>query len=234
MYQNAHGDFVTGLGVEIAAGDQSLLVTIAGWQSTSPTGVVDVLVSEDSTHPQASLPLKLGEFESARWMMTADELGSVCVERLGAGGLEGMQLRPFAVVDGARLFAEEAALLDRPFVTPSLARSEFDDDAVADDIPLHHLDRRERRITSQNGEDGVIEAIFEAIGTTNRYFVEFGCGDGTECNGSHLLEQGWTGLLMDPFETSRNLRSGHPSRIRHGREHRIASAAVRRAGSSST
>lgn len=56
----------------------------------------------------------------------------------------------------------------------------------------------ERRVYSQHGEDGVLEAIFAVAGATNKYFVEFGVGDGMECNTSFLArEQGWTGLLMD-------------------------------------
>src|SRR5262245_26731952 len=39
----------------------------------------------------------------------------------------------------------------------------------------------ERRIFSQNGEDGIIEEIFNRIDTTNKLFVEIGIQDGTEC-----------------------------------------------------
>lgn len=56
----------------------------------------------------------------------------------------------------------------------------------------------ERRFFSQYGEDGIIDFIFSIIGTTNKFFVEFGVGDGTECNTRYLLEKkGWTGLMMD-------------------------------------
>ncbi len=56
----------------------------------------------------------------------------------------------------------------------------------------------ERREYSQNGEDGMIAAIFAKIGTTNRFFVEFGVEDGLQCNCRYLLKhKGWTGLLMD-------------------------------------
>lgn len=56
----------------------------------------------------------------------------------------------------------------------------------------------ERREFSQNGEDGIIEAIIGMIGITNRYCVEFGVEDGMECNVRYLLKKrGWTGLLMD-------------------------------------
>ena len=66
------------------------------------------------------------------------------------------------------------------------------------------LEKSERKVYSQNGEDGVLEAIFEAIGTTNRFFVEFGVHDATECNTARLLEQGWTGLMMDGSGISQN------------------------------
>jgi hypothetical protein len=61
------------------------------------------------------------------------------------------------------------------------------------DINLH-----EKKIYSQNGEDGILEFIFSKIGTTNKFSVEFGVGNGFECNTVHLLEKkGWTGLMMD-------------------------------------
>ena len=57
---------------------------------------------------------------------------------------------------------------------------------------------REEKIYSQNGEDGVIGSIFEAIGVTDRVFVEIGCEDGTECNSRYLLEVcGWSGIRLD-------------------------------------
>jgi len=43
----------------------------------------------------------------------------------------------------------------------------------------------------------MIHAIFSTIGTTNKYFVEFGVEDGKECNTRALAKQGWKGLLMD-------------------------------------
>ena len=50
---------------------------------------------------------------------------------------------------------------------------------------------------SQCEEDGIINEIFQRIGTTNRIFVEFGSGNGTENNTHALLFKGWTGLWMD-------------------------------------
>lgn len=54
----------------------------------------------------------------------------------------------------------------------------------------------EWRKYSQNGEDGVLASIFDVIGTTNRYYVEFGCESGHERNTRFLQELGWLGLLM--------------------------------------
>jgi hypothetical protein len=63
---------------------------------------------------------------------------------------------------------------------------------------LHDLTRYERRIYSQNGEDGILQAIFARVGTTNRYFVEFGVEDGSQCNTRYLADRhGWRGLLLD-------------------------------------
>lgn len=56
----------------------------------------------------------------------------------------------------------------------------------------------ERREYSQNGEDGILEAIFAMIGTTNKFYVEFGAEDGIQTNTRYLMKRkGWTGLLMD-------------------------------------
>jgi hypothetical protein len=71
-------------------------------------------------------------------------------------------------------------------------------------MPFSNLQGSERKVYSQNGEDGVLDAIFARLGTTNKYFVEFGCGDATECNAAYLLERGWTGLLMDTSEECNN------------------------------
>ncbi|MBL9078696.1 MAG: hypothetical protein JNL08_14395 [Planctomycetes bacterium] len=59
------------------------------------------------------------------------------------------------------------------------------------------LERAERQVTSQGGEDGVLAELFARLGTTNRCYVEFGCGDGLQCNTTQLRRSGWHGLLMD-------------------------------------
>jgi hypothetical protein len=59
------------------------------------------------------------------------------------------------------------------------------------------LSRHEYKAFSQNGEDGAIAEIIRRIGTTNRYFVEFGASNGFENNTVLLLRQGWGGLWID-------------------------------------
>jgi len=58
----------------------------------------------------------------------------------------------------------------------------------------------EKKIHSQNGEDGIIEHIFNGIGTTNKVAVEFGVsagGQGLETNTRYLSEQGWKTFWLD-------------------------------------
>ena len=56
----------------------------------------------------------------------------------------------------------------------------------------------EKAIFSQNGEDGIIDTIFKQIGTTDKYYVEFGTENGDETNTRNLRENHqWNGLLMD-------------------------------------
>lgn len=61
----------------------------------------------------------------------------------------------------------------------------------------------ELRVFSQNGEDGVIAELLHRIGTTNRFFVEFGVQSGTECNTRFLAEvRGWGGAYFEPDPAS--------------------------------
>jgi hypothetical protein len=59
----------------------------------------------------------------------------------------------------------------------------------------------ELTVSSQNGEDGILQEIFRRIGTTNRQFVEFGVESGVQCNCAYLArEKGWSGLFMEADE----------------------------------
>lgn len=56
----------------------------------------------------------------------------------------------------------------------------------------------EKRHFSQNGEDGILFTLFDQIGATNKYYVEFGVQDGRErCTRALQEMRGWSGLLMD-------------------------------------
>ena len=59
------------------------------------------------------------------------------------------------------------------------------------------LNRHEFSVYSQGGEDGIVQEIFRRIGVTNRYFVEFGVGDGLENNTAYLLFKGWSGTWIE-------------------------------------
>ena len=59
------------------------------------------------------------------------------------------------------------------------------------------INKHEKRVFSQNGEDGVIEYIFNNIGTTNKIFVEFGFHV-TQNNSKNLIQNhGFKGLFID-------------------------------------
>jgi len=56
----------------------------------------------------------------------------------------------------------------------------------------------EKSFYSQNGEDGVLSRIFQLIGTSSQYCVEFGAYNGMTNSNTYLLRlQGWSSLLMD-------------------------------------
>ena len=54
---------------------------------------------------------------------------------------------------------------------------------------------------TENGEDGIISKIFEEIGTTNKYCVEVGAGDGVKYSTTYDLRErlGFQALLVDGF-----------------------------------
>jgi hypothetical protein len=61
-----------------------------------------------------------------------------------------------------------------------------------------NLQKKERCYLSQFGQDGIIEAVFDLIKPTNKFFVEFGSA-GSACGGNtaYLRLFGFDGLLMD-------------------------------------
>lgn len=59
--------------------------------------------------------------------------------------------------------------------------------------------RHRRDVTSQCGEDGILEKIFETIGEGGRTCVEFGAWDGVQWSNTRTLirDRGWTGYLIE-------------------------------------
>lgn len=62
---------------------------------------------------------------------------------------------------------------------------------------IKNLNRYESEIYSQCGEDGILQEIFKRIGTSNRYFVEFGAGNGLENTTTALLLNNWIGAWIE-------------------------------------
>lgn len=63
---------------------------------------------------------------------------------------------------------------------------------------IYSINLYERKFYSQNGEDGILEEIFRKIDFFNKFCVELGSGDGSECNTRYLIEKyGLRYLLID-------------------------------------
>jgi hypothetical protein len=62
----------------------------------------------------------------------------------------------------------------------------------------NHFNTKEKRFYSQFGEDGVISEIFKLIGTTDKFYVDIGAGDGKNIsNIFNLSLSGWKGIGID-------------------------------------
>ena len=60
------------------------------------------------------------------------------------------------------------------------------------------LNRYDKSLYSQNGEDGILQKIFQVITPSSRFCVEFGAYDGVTGSNTYLLRlQGWNCLLLD-------------------------------------
>lgn len=55
----------------------------------------------------------------------------------------------------------------------------------------------EEKITSQNGEDGVLIYLHSLLQKKNNTFVEIGCADGKENNSLNLVKHGLSGIAVD-------------------------------------
>lgn len=65
------------------------------------------------------------------------------------------------------------------------------------------LTAHEFSVFSQNGEDGVIAELLNRCGVGGQFFVEFGVGNGSECNTAFLAHtMGWSGVYFEPHPPS--------------------------------
>ena len=70
-------------------------------------------------------------------------------------------------------------------------------------IPHELLNKYERNVTSQHGEDGIVEYIVDRLGDRmGRTFCEFGAWDGVVCSNTYNLwhNHSWEGLLIESSE----------------------------------
>ena len=71
---------------------------------------------------------------------------------------------------------------------------------ICNNLPDNSLLHYGYKMYSQNEEDGIIQEIFNRIGTTNKLFVEIGVEYGHECNTRALLLKNWKGVWIDARE----------------------------------
>ncbi len=83
-------------------------------------------------------------------------------------------------------------ITENTFIDNYLKENLFQNTFYTDSKRITHF---HKSIYSQNGEDGIINEIFNRIGVTNQYFVEFGV-HGVKNNSTFLLLKGWKGLWV--------------------------------------
>jgi hypothetical protein len=71
-------------------------------------------------------------------------------------------------------------------------------DRLARGADLPALEEVEFRVSSQNGEDGILLFLFSVLGAPTKRCVEMCVGNGIECNTANLVvSHGWRGLMID-------------------------------------
>lgn len=109
----------------------------------------------------------------------------------------------------------------------NLIRLKFLESNFANDLQqqysslIHNKDRRrdlrmkEKKISSQHGEDGLILHFLDQIGAKNHIAAEFGVGGGQECNTANLIINfGWNALLIEGnkknYQQAKSYFASHP------------------------
>lgn len=122
--------------------------------------------------------------------------------RFGLGALQ--RTRAIHLRSTSDIFQAAAVLSARH---PGL--SDPDADLGARSLGTSALRPYELRVTSQNGEDGVLAEIIAGIGTGGRTVAEFGAGDGSETTTGFLVDWcGWSAayIEIDPESADRLAR----------------------------
>lgn len=78
-----------------------------------------------------------------------------------------------------------------------LARREINEILRGLSVDAKRLEPFVRKVYSQNGEDGVIQEIFNRLGIRQGRFCEIGVEDGLECNTLYLIHGGWRGWWIE-------------------------------------
>jgi hypothetical protein len=75
------------------------------------------------------------------------------------------------------------------------------------DISPDFIKKYEKKIYSQNEEDGVIEYLFKILNVdyTDSIYVEIGTEDGKECNSRYLREMGMNGFMFDNMNEDKSI-----------------------------
>jgi len=104
------------------------------------------------------------------------------------------------ILHKARNFLNDQEIIRRRLHTLAVIERERYLKEVLSDTRYDDKKRLERygfKVYSQNDEDGIIQEIFDRIGTGPRTFVEFGVENGLENNTLKLLLEGWNGLWIE-------------------------------------
>lgn len=62
---------------------------------------------------------------------------------------------------------------------------------------MTNLNDQERRLHSQNGEDGILDFLISKLEAPTRELVEIGAAEGTENNSTHHIKKGYSAILIE-------------------------------------
>ena len=72
---------------------------------------------------------------------------------------------------------------------------------------MDKLHLSEKKVYSQNGEDGITLTLINIISKVHKlkkFFFEFGVEDGTECN-TRILRNIWDGVILDGSHSNKKI-----------------------------